>query len=165
MKHYSEERKQAVIRKMLSPDPVPIAELVREEGISDATLYTWRKQAKTKGQRVSDSSNKPGVWSAEVRFASLVETASMTKTEISQYCRERGLYPDQLQQWKSEFIGSQQTGKQRNRDEQQQLKAVRKKNKQLEKELNRKNKALAETAALLVLQKKFNALLDENEDE
>ena len=150
---------------MLGPNSIPVMRLAREEGISDATLYNWRKQAASEGQFVPSSNKDTEKWSAEVKFACIVETASMTEVEVSQYCRERGLFPEQLREWKQGFIGSQQTDKQRQRSEQQLVKAERKKVKQLEKELRRKEKALAETAALLVLQKKWNALWEESEDE
>ena len=165
MTRYSSVRKQAVIRKVLGPNPIPIAKLVKEEGISDATLYTWRKQAKAEGQFVPGNDKNPDKWSAEARFACIVETATLTESELSQYCRERGLYPEQLYQWKQAFILGQQTQKQSQRSEQQQTKADHKKIKQLEKELRRKDKALAETAALLVLQKKLNALWEESEED
>nr|WP_240946455.1 IS3 family transposase [Pseudomaricurvus alkylphenolicus] len=140
---------------MMGPDPVPVSRLVEEEGISDATLYTWRKQARIDEGLVVPGNGNSDKWSAEAKFACIVETASLTEAEVSQYCRERGLYPDQLSEWKKEFIRGQQSDKQRQRSEQQQVKKEQKKVKQLEKELKRKEKALAETAALLVLQKKF----------
>lgn len=165
MNRYSTERKQAVIHKMLGPDPIPILRLAREEGISDVTLYNWRKQARSEGQFVPTSSKNPDKWSPEARFACIVETASMTEAEVSQYCRERGIYPDTLQAWKADFIRNPESDKKNQRSDQLQVKAERKKIKQLEKELRRKDKALAETAALLVLQKKFDALWEESEDE
>ncbi len=165
MKQYSIERKQALIQKMLGPDPVPVSRLVREEGISDATLYTWRKQARSEGQFVPTSSKSPDKWSPESRFACIVETASMTEEEVSQYCRERGLYPEMLRAWKEDFIRNPESDKRHQRADQMQVKAERKKVRKLEKELRRKDKALAETAALLVLQKKLDALWGESEDE
>lgn len=165
MSNYSIERKQAVIRKMLGPDPVPVSTLVREEGISDATLYTWRKQARIEGQFVSTSNKNPDKWSPEARFACIVETASMTEEEVSQYCRERGLYPEVLRKWKEDFIRTPKSDKRHQRADQLQIKAERKKVRKLEKELRRKDKALAEAAALLVLQKKLDALWEESEDE
>lgn len=165
MRVYSEERKQSILKKMMEPDPVPISKLVEEEGISDATLYTWRKKARIEQGLMVPESNDSEKWSAEAKFACIVETASMTEAEISQYCRERGLYPEQLLEWKKDFIQSQQSEKQRQRSEQHQVKKEQRKVKQLQKELKRKEKALAETAALLVLQKKLDALWEENEDD
>ncbi len=55
MKRYSPERKAAVLKKLLPPQSLSVAELARQEGISDVTLYTWRKQAKARGEVVSES--------------------------------------------------------------------------------------------------------------
>ncbi len=55
MKRYSPERKAAVLNKLLPPQSLSVAELARQEGISDVTLYTWHKQAKARGEVVSES--------------------------------------------------------------------------------------------------------------
>lgn len=88
---------------------------------------------------------------AEQRFSIVLETATFTEEELSQYCREKGLYPDQVKQWKQACITAN-TNVTKVDD-----KADKKRIRELEKELHRKEKALAETAALLVLRKKFNA--------
>ena len=49
MKYYSEERKQSALKKMMPPQNLPVSQLVKETGISDCTLYTWRKEARLKG--------------------------------------------------------------------------------------------------------------------
>jgi transposase-like protein len=104
-------------------------------------------------------------WSPEAKFAAVVETASMTELELSEYCRSKGLYPKQIRAWKEACIqGTQSVGVQK---KQRQIEAKRDKKriKALERELRRKEKALAETAALLVLRKKLNALWEESEAE
>lgn len=55
MKRYSPERKAAVLKKLLPPQSLSVAELARQEGITDVTLYTWRKQAKARGEVVLES--------------------------------------------------------------------------------------------------------------
>lgn len=104
-------------------------------------------------------------WSSQARFAAVVETASLNQHALSEYCRKKGLYPDQIKRWKDDFIeGSEAAGKTRQQTRQE-AKQDKKRIKQLERELDRKEKALAETAALLVLRKKLNALWEANEDE
>jgi len=165
MPRYSEERKVSVMRKMLPPNNRPVPEVAKEEGISEATLYNWRNQAKERGIPVPGSGKQTEDWSAEAKFAAVVETASMTELELSKYCRSKGLYPEQLRRWKAACIqGAQSSGEQRQR-RQLEAKQDKKRIKVLERELNRKEKALAEAAALLVLRKKLNALWEENEAE
>ena len=59
MARYSEELKASVIQRMMPPNNVPIAELVRDTGISDVTLYTWRKKARAKGVPVPGDGQNP----------------------------------------------------------------------------------------------------------
>ena len=97
-------------------------------------------------------------WSAETKLATIIETASMSEAQLSEYCRSKGIYPEQITQWKINCISGFATSQEQTQKIKQQSKQDKTKIKSLEKELSRKEKALAETAALLVLRKKFNAL-------
>lgn len=159
--HYSAERKESVLKKMLPPSNRSVSEVSKEEGIQVATLYNWLNKAKREGKVVAGSSKATAdQWTNQAKFSVLMETASMTENEISAYCRSKGLYPEQLKQWKQSFIESSPKP---TAEEKQALKQAKHQIKRLEKEINRKDKALAEAAALLVLQKKFNALLEGEE--
>lgn len=158
MNRYSAERKAAVLKKLLPPHSLSVAELSRQEGISDATLYTWRKQAITKGEMVSGNEKSTSTWSAQARLTVVIETAALSEIELSEYCREKGLYPDQVKGWRQACLDGQSASVSRTQSERVQSKADKKRIRQLERELNRKEKALAEAAALLVLRKKLNAL-------
>jgi hypothetical protein len=92
----------------------------------------------------------------------VLETATLAEIEVNEYCRTKGLYPEQIKDWKLACIAGNTNNKKAIVPAQN--KADKKRIKQLEKELNRKEKALAETAALLVLRKKFNAYCQGNED-
>ena len=104
MVRYSKEMKAAIIQKMMPPNNVSVAQLKKETGIADATLYTWRKQAREQGVPVPGDGKNPQQWSAQDKFAVLMETAAMNTTELSEYCRKKGLYSEQLHQWKADFI-------------------------------------------------------------
>ena len=104
-------------------------------------------------------------WSAEAKFAVAVETVRLSESELSEYCRQKGLYPEQVKEWKAACIQGQRSEAERRKQEREQTKKDKKRIEELERELNRKEKALAETAALLVLRKKFNALWEEREDD
>ena len=111
MNRYSPERKAAVLKKLLPPLSLSVAELARQEGISDVTLYTWRKQAKTRGEVVSRSGKVPEDWPAEAKLAAVIETATLSEVALSQYCREKGLYPEQVKAWRQACITGQQSAK------------------------------------------------------
>ena len=104
MSRYSPERKEAVLSKLLPPYNLTVAELARQEGISPATLYNWRKQAKLEGRPVPGHTNKSEQWSAEAKLATVIETATLSEAELSEYCRKKGLYPDQVHRWKAESL-------------------------------------------------------------
>ena len=104
-------------------------------------------------------------WSAEARFSAIVETATMNEMELGAYCREKGLYPDQIKGWKTEVIASLTGIPVSNQQEKTHGKGDKKRIHQLEKELRRKEKALAEAAALLILGKKLQAFYGEGSED
>jgi transposase len=104
-------------------------------------------------------------WSAQTKFAVVVETAALTETELAQYCRSKGLYPEQIKAWRDAAIESQDSSQQAVAVQQQHGRDYRKQIKRLEREIQRKDKALAEAAALLILQKKMRALWEGGEEE
>jgi transposase-like protein len=150
MKRYSPERKTAVLAKLLPPYNMTVSSLAQQEGISDATLYNWRNQARLEGKPVPGANKTTEQWSIEARFAVIVETATLSQAELGEYCRRKGLYPEQIAQWKQDFLQTPQP------DTRQSQKQAQKEIKGLKRELARKEKALAEAAALLVLRKKLN---------
>jgi transposase-like protein len=102
-------------------------------------------------------SKRPEDWSPEERLAALQQSYSLLGEDLNTWCRERGVFIHQLEQWKADFCSPGDTGDPR--EETRVLRALKVENQSLERELLRKDKALAEAAALLVLQKKFRALL------
>lgn len=165
MPSYAPERKEALLRKLLPPHNLSVAELARQEGMSEQTLYNWRKQAKAGGAVVPGDQKLTDNWSAEAKLAVVIETAPLSEIELSEYCRSKGLYPQQVKAWKTACLSGQRSAKAQTQADREQAKADKKRIRQLERELNRKEKALAEAAALLVLRKKLNAYWgDDSED-
>lgn len=162
---YSPERKEAVLKKMMPPDNRPISQLAVEEGISEATLYNWRNEARSKGILMPDSNSGPQGWNARDKFAAVIETASLNEQETAEYCRRKGIYPQQLIQWRQACENANDWDRQANIRLKSEQKDNHNRIKDLEKELRRKEKALAEAAALLVLQKKVQAIWGDREDE
>ena len=159
---YSEEFKANIIARMLPPNNVPVPQLVRETGIPKDTLYTWRsKHRKAQGIAPVEPACG-GELSSEEKFAVVIETASLNEAELSEYCRRKGLYPQQIQAWRNTCKQAHDPAAAKLDREQlrRQTTAI----KQLQVELRRKEKALAEAAALLVLQKKVQALWEDPED-
>jgi transposase-like protein len=162
---YSRERKESVLRKMMPPHNRSIPELSIEEGISEATLYNWRKEARSMGILMPDGDSGPEGWNARDKFAAVMESASLNEQETAEYCRRKGIYPQQLTEWRRACEEANDWDRKSSHRLKSEQKASRKRIKDLEKELQRKDKALAEAAALLVLQKKVQAIWGESEDE
>lgn len=162
MKTYSEERKSAVVQKLLPPLCVPIAQLARQEGIARATLYAWRKQASEESPVLLGLPHQGAAWSAQARLAAVIETATLSAIEVAAYCREKGLYSEQIKAWRLAFLASPTREGNSHSGHAAQHRADKKRIGELERELRRKDKALAETAALLVLRKKYQTLWDQD---
>jgi len=160
--HYSNDFKEAILKK-LTQSELSVRQFSQQEGINLSTLYSWKKQFKVSGFSESKVM-PPDNWSAEEKFAVVLETSTLSEIELSEYCRTKGLYPEQVKSWKQACITGNSAGINHKQPISSESKTDKKRIKELEKELTRKEKALAETAALLVLRKKFNAYWEEDED-
>ncbi|PHX03459.1 Transposase [Vibrio splendidus] len=165
MSRISMERKEAILKKLLPPYSMSVKEVSEEEGISTATLYHWRQQLRRSGAAVPNSNTSSEQWSAQTKLAIVAETYSMTESELSQYCREKGLFPEQIQSWRSECMQGFKSSKEQEAEAKKQAKADKLEIKELKKDLRLKEKALAETAALLVLRKKLRAFYGEEPED
>jgi transposase-like protein len=159
---YSIQFKEAILNK-LSQSGLSVRKFAEQEGIKLSALYSWQKQFNVSGFSVSkvSSSNK---WSSEEKFAVVLETSTLSEIELSEYCRVKGLYPEQIKAWKQACIAGNTSKPTKRVKQTPEQKADKKRIKELERELRRKEKALAESAALLVLGKKFDAYWEEKED-
>ncbi len=160
---YSEEFKGSVVKRMMPPNPVSVSQLAKETGVSDVTLYKWRKDYRNRGIAVPGDSNNPANWTAEDKLAVVIETAAMNEVQLSEYCRSKGLYAEQIEQWKAAALSGYQRSEQVDKEKTRSRQDDKKKINKLESELRRKEKALAETAALLVLSKKCEAIWGDEE--
>jgi len=142
-----------------------VAEVSKEEGISRATLYYWRQQLRQSGAAVPNSNTSSEQWSAQTKLAIIAETYSMTENELSQYCRAKGLYLEQIKNWRNECMQGFKSSKEQGSEAKKQAKEDKLEIKELKKELRYKEKALAETAALLVLRKKLKAFYGEEHED
>lgn len=93
---------------LLPPLNLTVAEVCRREGVSDVSLYTWRKMASVQGSKVPEDIPLSDKWSAEARLTAVIETASLTQLELGEYCRRNGLYPEQINAWRQACISGQE---------------------------------------------------------
>ena len=162
MTRYSPEFKEQVVRKMMPPHNQSVASLHRETGVSVPSLYAWKRHFQGKGYVVPAKISPPDGWDNKAKLAAVIETALMNEAERSAWCRERGVYVEHLDAWKVSFEQADAAG---TLVSPAMLAAERKKTRALERELQRKDKALAEVAALLTLSKKAQAIWGTDEED
>jgi len=151
---YDKAFKEKAVKQVIASKGVKsTAKVAKELNISKDTLYTWVKKAK-------DNLESDSVLTLSNKLQILKETYSMREEEINTYCRVKGIFKHQLKEWEREFLSKSST---KDSASKKALQEEKSRNQILSKELRRKEKALAETAALLVLQKKFQALLEDEE--
>lgn len=155
---YPPERREAILAKLEAPYNRTVNDVVAEEGISTATLYDWRKSARGRGRLRPNAAPTPEGWNSQEKFLAVLETAAMTEEDLAEYCRRLGLYPEQIRRWRASCEQANDRSDMAEARTNTVSKAERKRIKELGRELRRKDAALAETTALLVLRKKVQAI-------
>ena len=138
--------------RLLPPESAEVGAVAQEIGVSVDTLERWRGEALSRPARER-------AWTAAARFDAVLTTAAMDEAGKSAWCRAHGVYPQELAAWRQAATQALAEPEEA-RASPQQTKQDRRRNKELERELRRKEKALAETAALLVLSKKVEAIFN-----
>ncbi len=156
---YSDEFKEQAISKVLQRGDKTIQCIADELNVNLFTLKNWLKKPRTMPMTDTPMNKRPADRSMAERFALLMESAALDDEALNAFCRQQGIFRHHLASWKDEFV--KKTGQAEQSGKSRSDKSLRDKIKQLEKELNRKEKALAEAAALLVLQKKCQAFWEE----
>jgi transposase-like protein len=154
---YSVEFREQALLKVLHRGSRTIGSVADELNMNVMTLKNWMKGAAASAR--SDGSGharRPEDWSLEERLQALQQSHGLAGEALNAWCRERGLFAHHLAQWRVDFCAVGGTGSRR--ENAQEVRELKHANTQLQRELNRKEKALAEAAALLVLQKKYRAL-------
>jgi transposase-like protein len=158
MARYGQAFKDKAVARLLPPESAAVETVSRELSISTSTLERWRSDALTRPARER-------AWSAAARFEAVLLTAAMDEAGKSAWCREKGVYPQELEQWRTAATHALDDPERIEQISHRQRKADRHRIKALERDLRRKEKALAEAAALLVLSKKLEAIFPKDKDE
>jgi transposase-like protein len=167
VKHYSDGLKLRMVQRMSGSDPISATKLSREVGVSQQTLSLWlRKASEVKNEKRNGhvTRSRPDDRPAGEKFRLVMEASALSDEELGAFLRRNGLHEAQLEEWRQKV-------------EEAALRALGKPNKslgrkspeakridQLEGELNRKDKALAEVTALLALKKKLEILLGDEDE-
>ena len=164
---YDAAVKEEVHKRMSPPNSESIPEIARCTGIATSTLYSWKRQWKGQGDLVPASTNPAEDWSPADKLAAVIQSTGLDGSDLGAFCRERGLYPKQLARWRqaaedanSSSAANMSDQRELRKQNQEQARQIRR----LERDLQKKEKALAEAAALLLIAKKRDALWPQNEE-
>lgn len=164
MQELSISAKQVIIEKALAKDGRTLRAIATSHNIGLSTLSRWLKFYRENGIIKNQKDGKVSQnFSIPERLQHLLATASLDETSLGVYCREKGIYSFQLKEWKEAFMTQKSNEKQPS--SLSELKALRAENKQLKQEVRRKDSALAEASALLILKKKAALIWGEAEDD
>jgi transposase len=147
---YSREFKEALVTQILTRGDRTITSVCEEAGVSRRTATKWVQRCGT--VRAHPTLRGQMKWTAEAKLKALVETVGLAETELGLYLRREGLYSHQIMAWRAEVIAHFETMPKCAKDARDET--IR----QLEREILRKDKALAEASALLILQKKVDLI-------
>ena len=154
--------KVGILKKVLPPERRNIASVSEETGISSQTIRNWIKAANSGSLDKKEGEKSPRYLSSSEKYQLLMESKKIPKEELGEFLRKRGLHSQHLTLWDQEFV---EMVKDNGKKEKKKVRDLQKEIKDLKKEVHRKDKALAETAALLVLKKKLNLLMGDKEDD
>lgn len=158
------EMKERAIMHLLPPYNWSLRQVADDIGAGISTVHGWRQRLEMEGlitQKKDQTDNR----SPEQIFTILLETATLSEYELAEYCRKNGLYAELIRLWKQNCLTANMPQHRQLAETQRATRVEKTRIRQLEKELCRKDKALAEIAALLVLQEKLSALRDDEEDD
>lgn len=166
MTEYTEAFKSKMVQRMAGPEARSASALSAEMGIPQPTLSRWLRaaggrlevMAKPTPKKLDQHSRRPEDWTPEERLRAVVQASGLSNEELGAFLRREGLHEATLQEWRTAALEGLAPPAPGTRREQRKLRS-------LEKELRRKDKALAEAAALLVLQKKVQALWGDEDDD
>lgn len=164
MKHLSKDAKLAIVKKALNSETKTVTQIAREHNVGLSTLEKWLKNYRNENPlEVATKGKKQLSTNLAEQLNHVIATANLDETSLGAYCREHGLYSHQINEWKNYFMTDH--SKFHDSKLREELRKYKQENKQLKQDLSRKDKALAETSALLILKKKANLIWGDLEDD
>ncbi len=156
-KRFGRSLKESVLQQVYSKGEKSIVEIARENNICDTTIHYWLKYAKGATRPKFEPSD---------RYKLICEYRALNDQEKGRLLRERCLFSTDIDKWENEFMESLNNRKLTKSSEEKERKELLKEIESLKSELLKKNEALADLSAILILKKKVEALgLDWNFDE
>ncbi len=159
---YSRAVRKSVLMRVLPPTQESISVVSKDMGMDEQTIKNWLKEEKDINIDSDSSIKSPSSFSSKEKYLLLMESRGISEEDFGEFLRTRGIHSEHLTLWEQEI--REMVSKKETKEEKK-VKELLKKVRKLEKELLRKNKALAEAAALLILKKKLDLLTAEEEED
>lgn len=161
MRQYPEEFKLKMVEKLAHPGGPSAQALAQETGVSQTTLSRWLRQAGRVHGMGKKKSKRPGDWTAPEKLQVVLEAEGLSDEELGAFLRRKGLHQAHLERWRAAMHSALEGPSKKRSGRSKEVRKIR----ELEKELRRKEKALAEASALLLLKKKAQALWGDEDDD
>lgn len=162
---YSEAFRSKIVQRMLGPDAKSANALAAEIGVNQPTLSRWLRDARIVGSTMTHSKQSPQKRTSSDKLRIVLAASRLNNEDLGAFLRREGVHGHQLEQWRSTVLAALDADGAKKRPgpspEAKELVAVR-------RDLRRKDRALAEVSALLVLKKKADAIwgvVDDDTDE
>ena len=155
---YSPEFKESVVQKISTPGGPSIVEMSKNLGIHYTSIRTWMQiYANPTGMKKSKE------WTPEKKLEVINKAWALGENELGEYLRSEGLHACELQEWRQAFYSAQNAAGRPKLDPE--LVELRKAQRELSRDLKRKDRALAEMSARIILLKKSHVLFGEIGDD
>ena len=164
---YTDSFKAKMVQRLSAPNAISAIRLSKEVGVSQSALSRWLEVARTVVPMTKDRpSDRVVQTSGSVRSASekiriVMAAAALGPGELGAFLRREGVHEAEVEQWREAMTIALDGGATKPSSRGADSKRI----KELERELRRKDRALAETAALLVLQKKVHEIWGDGDDD
>jgi Transposase len=153
---YTEAFIEQALYKVYSRGERTVKSVAEELNVNGHTVKNWMKRKAVVTVGVVAKERRPQDWTAEQQLLALHETHGLSGEALQTWCRENGLFTHHLTSWKAAFCAEIKVA-----PGSREIRVLKDENDRLKRELVRKERALAEAAALLILQKKFRALWED----
>jgi transposase len=163
---YPSDVKESIMKILYSPNAPALRSLARDFGVPKSTIQVWMKTAGMMSSREVNGANKDKYWNPQVKLNAVIKSMTLSEQEFGEFLRQNGLYASLVTQWKEKVLESLVNLNTSKKDSDEKVVDVTKsaKYKNLQLELQRKDRALAEITSLLVLKKKADLLWADEEE-
>lgn len=164
---YTATFRNRMVARLVGPHAISAIALGKETGVAQATLSRWLKEASKLRRQMPDDKppvgKQPQEWTPEEKLRIVLESTTLSEGELGVFLRSKGVHEAVLAEWKDQALAGLR-GTEASSKQQRDVRETREM-RELKRELRRKDKALAETAALIVLKKKVQAIWGDEDDD